>query len=106
MRTARENARLNGIGARRVRFERADLSTWRPDGRTWPVVMANLFSELLMRLMPEVIAPAVASGGDLVLSGVLATQVDEVIASVRAAGITLQVVKRRGRWCAFYCRRL
>ena len=105
VRTARENVRLNGISARRVQFSRADLSTWRPGNRSWPVVTANLFSELLVRLMPEVIALAVAPGGDLVLSGVLASQADEVIASVCAAGFTLLTVKRRGRWRAFHCRR-
>ena len=105
VRTARENARLNGINARQVRFARADLSMWRPDVRTWPGVMANLFSELLVRLMPEVIAPAVASGGDLVLSGVLVSQADEVVASVRKAGFTLLTVKRRGRWRAFHGQR-
>ena len=62
VRTARENARLNGISVRRVQFARADLATWRPGGRTWPVVVANLFSELLVRLMPEVIAPSRRAG--------------------------------------------
>ena len=106
VRTARENARLNGIGARRVRFAGAELPAWRRAGRqTWAVVTANLFSELLIRLMPTVIAPAVAKGGDLILSGVLATQADEVVAAVRAAKLTLLATKARGRWCAFHCRR-
>lgn len=107
VRTARENARLNGIGARRVRFARAELPDRpRTDRRTWPVVTANLFSELLIRLMPEVIAPAVALRGDLILSGVLATQTDEVVAAVRSAGLTLVQTKARGRWRAFHCRRV
>ena len=105
VRTARGNARLNGISARRAQFSRADLLKWRPGGRSWPVVTANLFSELLVRLMPEMIAPVVAAGGDLVLSGVLASQADEVIASVRAAGFSLLTIKRRGRWRAFHGRR-
>ena len=33
VRTARENARLNGIGPRAVRFTRAELPEWRPDGQ-------------------------------------------------------------------------
>ena len=105
VRTARENARLNGITARAVRFARADLVNWRTDGQTWPVVTANLFSELLIRLMPEVIAPAVARDGDLVLSGVLATQADEVVAAMRRSKLTLVTTKCRGRWRAFHCRR-
>ena len=70
------------------------------------MVTANLFSELLIRLLPGVIAPAVATGGDLILSGVLATQADEVIAAATAAGLKLVSVKRRGRWRAFHCKKL
>ncbi len=104
VRTARGNARLNGLAARAVRFNQEDLPAWAPPpGQTWAVVTANLFSELLIRLMPTVIAPAVASGGDLILSGVLATQSDEVKAAVRAAGLTLAATKSRGRWRAFHC---
>ena len=106
VRTARENARLNGIGVRSVRFAQADLTRWRrPDGQVWPVVTANLFSELLIRLMPDVLAPAVAPGGDLILSGVLATQADEVVVAIRAANLALLATIRRGRWRAFHCRR-
>ena len=106
VRTARENARLNDLATRTVRFTQADLPAWTPPaGQTWAVVTANLFSELLIRLMRPVIAPAVAPGGDLILSGVLATQADEVVAAVRAAGLTLVTVKSRGRWRAFHCTR-
>ena len=107
VRTARGNASLNGIGVRPARFARADLSKWqRPSGQTWPVVTANLFSELLIRLMPAVIAPAVSPGGDLILSGVLASQADDVVAAVRYAGLVLVATKSRGRWRAFHCRRV
>lgn len=107
VRTARENAVRNGISPRQARFEQAELPVWknRPPGKTWPVVTANLFSELLIRLMPEVIAPAVSPGGDLILSGVLGTQAEEVVASVQAAGLTLLTTKQRGRWRAFHCGR-
>ena len=105
VRTARENARLNGVNARDAAFTRGDLTKWRQPGHSpWPVVAANLFSELLIRLLPDVIAPAVALRGDLILSGVLASQADEVVAAVHAAGMTLAAVKRRGRWRAFHCR--
>ncbi len=77
----------------------------RPAFRPWQVVTANLFSDLLIGLMPGTIAPAVAPAGDLILSGVLATQTDEVVASVRSAGLSLVTTKSRGRWRAFHCRR-
>ena len=106
VRTARENATLNDLASRRVVFERAELPVWhRPPAQTWPVVTANLFSELLIRLLPVLIAPALAPGGDLILSGVLATQADEVVAAVQATGLALLTTKRRGRWRAFHCRK-
>ncbi len=106
VRTARENARLNGVGPRRVRFARAELpASDLPPGQRWPVVTANLFSELLIRLLPKTIAPAVAGGGDLILSGVLATQAEEVIAAALAQKLTLVATKSRGRWRAFHLRR-
>ena len=107
VRTARQNARLNRLASRAVRFDRADLLTrTRPDLHAWNIVTANLFSELLIRLLPDTILHAVAPGGDLILSGVLATQADEVVASVRTAGFSLNATKSRGRWRAFHCRRL
>ena len=103
VRTAKGNARLNGITARAARFEQVELPAWprRPD-RVWPVVTANLFSELLIRLLPGIIAPVVAPGGDLILSGVLGTQAEEVLSAAQANGLKLQTTKRRGRWCAFH----
>ena len=106
VRTARENARLNGLAGRRVRFAQAELPDRpHPPEQTWPVVAANLFSELLIRLMPGIIAPAVAPGGDLILSGVLATQAEEVVSAARGAGLSLLLTKSRGRWRAFHCRK-
>ena len=107
VRTARENARLNSLANHHVRFEQAELPVWhRSPEQTWPVVTANLFSELLIRLMPKIIAPTVAPGGDLILSGVLSTQAEEVVAAVQNAGLTLLTTKARGRWRAFHCRKV
>lgn len=105
VRIAKENARLNGLKPGTVRFSRADLLRWvRPAGRQWPVVTANLFSELLIRLLPEIIAPGLSPGGDAILSGVLAEQAPEVQRAIGRSGLELIEVKKRGRWRAFHCR--
>lgn len=105
VRTAKVNAKLNGSRGGTTRFARADLLRWMaPAGRQWPVITANLFSELLIRLLPEVIVPTLAPGGDLILSGVLAEQADEVQAAAAAANLAVVTVKRRGKWRAFHCR--
>lgn len=104
VRTARENARRNGLHSPAVRFQRADLRRWSPvaGGQTWPVVMANLFSTLLVELLPTVIVPALAPGGRLIASGVLAgEQTAEVEGALRGAGLELRETRRRGKWRAF-----
>lgn len=105
VRTARENARRHGFGAPTgVRFQRADLRRWSPlaAGRTWPVVTANLFSSLLVELLPGIIIPALAPDGRLIASGVLAgEQTTEVEAAIRGAGLELVERRGRGKWRAF-----
>ena len=107
VRTARENARRyedddGGLGPPLTRFQRADLRRWSPAGRTWPVVTANLFSTLLVGLLPNVIFPALAPGGQLIASGVLAGEQEaEVATALRVVGLTLAETRRRGKWVAF-----
>ena len=94
VRTAKENARLNAIKGVAVR--KLDVREWQPQ-RTWNVVAANLFSDLLMEVAPK-IAAAVAPGGRLVFSGILRAQEAEVIAAFRRAGLRVDGVVRKGKW--------
>lgn len=100
VRTARENARLNSV--QRATFRVEDVQRWKP-ARTWELVAANLFSNLLISQLPK-IARALAPGGDVVLSGLLASQLDEVLAAAHAAGLQEQAVRRRGHWRAVWLR--
>ena len=94
VRTARENARLNTIHG--VAVKKLDVREWEPR-RTWNVVAANLFSDLLMEVAPK-IAAAVAPGGRLVFSGILRTQETEVVAAFRRAGLRIDRLVRKGKW--------
>lgn len=99
VRTARQNATLNGV--RGVRFQRADLlSAWQLERGAWPVITANLFSELLTALLPQIRA-ALTDGGSLIASGVLASQAAELENSLRENGLRLLTRRRRGKWTAF-----
>ena len=101
VRTARENAALNGI--KRAGFRRVDLlrGPW-PRGRSggWPLVTANLFSELHVALMPQVTA-AMSEGGRLIASGILAGQTPEVEAAFQKERLRVITKRRRGRWVAY-----
>ncbi len=100
VRTARANVRLNEL--RGVSFAELDVQRWKP-ARTWDVVAANLFANLLETQMPK-FARALASGGDLLLSGLLAEQLPEVEAAADRAGLAIVAVKARGRWRALHLR--
>lgn len=100
VRTARENARLNGV--RGVKFAVADVHEWKP-ARRWDVITANLFSIVLVRVMPK-LRRALAADGELIVSGLLADQADDVRAAAKAAGFDLVEMRRRGRWRALHLR--
>jgi ribosomal protein L11 methyltransferase len=85
-RVARDNARINGV-VRRLKIvtakglEHAELRGAGP----FDLLIANILAAPLIKLAPK-LAPIVARGGCLVLSGLLAHQAPEVVAAYRAAG--------------------
>jgi len=77
VRISEENAALNGL-AERVRFVAADVAQGlaAERGRA-QVLLANIQADVLMRFAAELVA-AVAPGGTLVLSGILANENSKV----------------------------
>lgn len=76
VRVSEENAALNDL-AGAVRFSTADLVTGLPAGTQAEVVLANIQADVLMRFVPELVG-AIAPGGLLVLSGILAHENEKV----------------------------
>jgi len=70
-----ENAAKNGLNGR-VEFTTGDLMTGLA-GRRAELVLANILANVLTQFVPELIA-AVAPGGQLVLSGILAVESEQV----------------------------
>jgi ribosomal protein L11 methyltransferase len=101
LRVAKENAVTNAI--RSVVFRRDDVLEWRPR-RKWPVVMANLFSAVLIEAAPQ-ITSAVCAGGWLILSGILNAQAPDVIAAFQKQGCRSERVVTRGKWTSWLARR-
>jgi ribosomal protein L11 methyltransferase len=75
IRVSKENAALNGLTGR-ADFYVGDLVTGLT-GRQAELVMANIQSDVLMRFAAG-LGAAVAPGGELVLSGILSRELDEV----------------------------
>ena len=94
VRVAKENARLNGLKG--VAVKRLDVRDWKPP-RTWDVVVANIYSGILVEVAPT-IAAAVSDGGRLVFSGILREQEAEVLAAFRRAGLRIDRIVRKTKW--------
>jgi len=82
VRVSEENASLNDLGGR-VNFFTGDLVTGLAD-RQAEIVLANIQADVLMRFASRLLA-AVAPGGTLVLSGILAEENEKVRAAFAVA---------------------
>jgi ribosomal protein L11 methyltransferase len=89
---ARQNARANKIG--NVSFKVADVRRWKPPDQV-EIVMANLFSELLMEILPKL-----KQSCWLILSGILREQEVEFIRALGRSKIEIVEMRRRGKWVA------
>jgi ribosomal protein L11 methyltransferase len=98
--TARANARFNKIGG--IDFRVADVRKWRPTGK-FNLIIANLFSELLIDILPR-LAANLAHDAQLIVSGVLRKHERELIQALRLNKIGVGEVRRRGKWIAMLCR--
>ncbi len=78
---SRENAELNGL-AGRVDFYVGDLVTGLA-GRQAELVLANIQADVLVKFAAQLVA-AIAPEGTLVLSGILATELEQVHAAFTA----------------------
>lgn len=75
VRVSEENAALNHLTGR-VRFKVADL-TYGWDAKQYSIVLANIQADVLMRFALQLLA-ATAPSGALVLSGILAREIEQV----------------------------
>ncbi len=104
--TAKENARRNRI--ENVEFVCGDV-TKTIRGR-YDVIAANLFSELLVTVLPR-FRMALAPEGFLILSGVMRNQEAALLRALKANSFAVSEVRRRGKWIALLaascsCRRV
>lgn len=74
-----------------------DVLKWKPRKKGYDVVLANLFSTVLIQAWP-VIAKSLAPKGDLIVSGILADQAWDVFKAAAASGLGFSKVVRKGKW--------
>src|SRR3954467_2779337 len=89
---AKSNARLNKI--RGAVFQLCNVHKWNPAQQS-DVITANLYSDLLIEILPKV-----TGGAWLILSGVLRSQQDELVHGLQRNHLDVVSIKRRGKWVA------
>jgi ribosomal protein L11 methyltransferase len=94
---ARRNAALNIVENVEVREGSIDEA----EG-AYGVITANLLSEILIRLAPD-IAARLAPGGAAILSGILDGQEDNVISAMEKVGLKTIEKIADGRWVSLVC---
>jgi ribosomal protein L11 methyltransferase len=92
IKTAKANARTNKID--RIDFRIDDVRRWRSPCKI-DIVTANLFSELLIEILPKL-----KWAHCLILSGILRSQERAVRHALRSNKIDVVRVRRRGKWIA------
>jgi ribosomal protein L11 methyltransferase len=74
-----------------------DVLKWKPRKKGYDLVLANIFSTVLIQAWP-VIAKSLAPGGDLIVSGILADQAWDVFKAAAGSGLGFTKVIRKGKW--------
>ena len=92
---AQRNAARNGTTE--IRIEEQDVLKWKPRRKGYDLVLANLFSTILIQAWP-IIAKSLAPGGMLIVSGILHTQAWDVFTAAAGHGLGFSKVVRKGKW--------
>jgi ribosomal protein L11 methyltransferase len=93
--TAKENARRNKI--ENIDFRVAEVRRWKFP-RTIDTITANLFSELLIEIVPKLKRARWS-----ILSGILREQEAQLVRALKRNGIAIAEMRRRGKWIAMAC---
>jgi ribosomal protein L11 methyltransferase len=96
--TAKYNAQTNRL--RGIRFQLCNVHCWKSPQKV-DVLTANLFSELLIGLLPRLRVV-----DRLIVSGILRKQEGEVVRALQRNRIDLVKIRRRGKWAAILARNI
>jgi ribosomal protein L11 methyltransferase len=103
VRTARENARLNGVSPWLKLYSAPGTRNPLARGR-FELVLANILARPLMRLAPDV-AAALAPRGTLILSGLIPRDVPGILSAYAAQGLRLERRRDLDGWATLTMRR-
>ena len=95
---AQENVARNGLAAR-ITVGAGSLDVDTPPPPTYHLIVANILARVIIARAPA-LAAALAPGGVVIASGILAERGAEVDAALQAAGLRLLERRQEGDWLA------
>lgn len=101
IRAAGENFARNGLAKQ---IDLAVGSAANAGGQRWQLVVANILAPILINLMPD-LAAALAPGGQLILSGMIAEQEADVTAAAADQGLRIRERRVEEDWVALIAER-
>ncbi len=102
VKNSRENADLNEVGDELILGQGSVTEILRGDFefKSAPLVVANILAPILIRLFDAGLAGLVEAGGEIILSGILDHQAENVIAAGEAKGLKKGETRQMGDWVA------
>ncbi len=103
VKTAIENGELNGLTAPKYEIRLGDLA--RDVDGTYPVIAANIVADAIIMLSPAIPA-LLAEGGVYIVSGIIDTREQDVLAALDTCGFTVVERREHGGWLCMVCKKV
>ena len=103
IRVAKQNARSNNI--RGIKFQVRDALRPKSSRSRIDLVTANLFSELLIKVLP-IWRPRLKQNGRMIFSGILREQEPRLLRALHRHGLSILKIRRRGKWITLLAEQL
>jgi len=102
VKNSRENADLNEIGDELILGQGSvtEVLSGTFEFKSAPLVVANILAPILIRLFDAGLADLIAPRGEIILSGILAHQAENVIEAAQAKGLKRRDQRQMGDWVA------
>ncbi|MBK7454060.1 MAG: 50S ribosomal protein L11 methyltransferase [Anaerolineales bacterium] len=107
VKNSRENAGTNGVGEELILGQGSvtEVLSGSFQFKSAPLVVANILAPIIIRLFDAGLADLVAPDGEIILSGILAHQAENVIESAQAKGLKRSDQRQTGDWVAISLKR-
>jgi ribosomal protein L11 methyltransferase len=102
VKNSRENADTNGVGEELILGQGSvtEVLSGKFPFKSAPLVVANILAPIIIRLFDAGLADLVESNGEIILSGILAHQAENVIEAAQAKGLKRSDQRQMGDWVA------